>query len=218
MAEVQRFRSAFNGFNREDVVHYIEYLNSNHNNQINQLKADLAAMRQEKAAGWSDGQNAEELLNLKERCAQLEEQLAAVTSERDEALEAAEAARQEVPSPAVPVIQHTPRLSGYVEDELAAYRRAERMERESRDRAESLEREARDKARQLENEAKARVDAIYAQIQSVLSNAITKADDAATQLNGISDNLYTQIQAIQKAVNSSSQVLHEVADSLGTGK
>ena len=33
MAAPQNFRSAFNGFNREDVVHYLEYLNSKHQNQ-----------------------------------------------------------------------------------------------------------------------------------------------------------------------------------------
>ena len=37
MASAQNFRSAFNGFNREDVVHYIEYLNAKHTGALNQL-------------------------------------------------------------------------------------------------------------------------------------------------------------------------------------
>ena len=40
MAQLQNFRTAFNGFNREDVVHYLEYLNTRHQNQINQLTAE----------------------------------------------------------------------------------------------------------------------------------------------------------------------------------
>ena len=28
MASSQNFRTAFNGFNREDVVHYLEYINT----------------------------------------------------------------------------------------------------------------------------------------------------------------------------------------------
>ena len=40
MAASQNFRSAFNGFNREDVVHYLEYLNTKHTNQVNQLTAE----------------------------------------------------------------------------------------------------------------------------------------------------------------------------------
>ena len=41
MAMPQRFRSAINGFNREDVVNYIEYLNNSHNNQVAQLRNQL---------------------------------------------------------------------------------------------------------------------------------------------------------------------------------
>ena len=41
MTMPQNFRSAFNGFNREDVVRYIEYINSRHNTEINVLKSEL---------------------------------------------------------------------------------------------------------------------------------------------------------------------------------
>ena len=41
MANSQNFRSAFNGFNREDVVKYIEYLNGKHSADLNQLNAEL---------------------------------------------------------------------------------------------------------------------------------------------------------------------------------
>ena len=41
MAATQRFRSAFNGFNREDVVNYIEYLNNHHAAQLQQLNNQL---------------------------------------------------------------------------------------------------------------------------------------------------------------------------------
>ena len=39
MAAPQNFRSAFNGFNRQDVVHYLEYINTKHQDQINSLTA-----------------------------------------------------------------------------------------------------------------------------------------------------------------------------------
>jgi len=35
------FRSAFRGFNREDVVHYIEYMNNRHKTEIEQLQGQL---------------------------------------------------------------------------------------------------------------------------------------------------------------------------------
>ena len=41
MTAPQRFRSAFNGFNKEDVVNYIEYLNNRYTAQLDQLKNQL---------------------------------------------------------------------------------------------------------------------------------------------------------------------------------
>ena len=46
MANNQNFRSAFNGFNREDVVHYLEYLNSKHTSLVNQLSEEADNLRQ----------------------------------------------------------------------------------------------------------------------------------------------------------------------------
>ena len=47
MSTPQSFRSALNGFNREDVVHYLEYLNTKHSNQVNQLTAENETLRQQ---------------------------------------------------------------------------------------------------------------------------------------------------------------------------
>lgn len=47
MADLQHFRSAFRGFNRLDVVNYIEFLNQKHNSQIEQLNTQLQNAREE---------------------------------------------------------------------------------------------------------------------------------------------------------------------------
>ena len=74
MAAPQRFRSAFNGFNREDVVNYIEYLNNHYTAQLDQLNNQL----QESKGCVS----ADEVADLRaqldaamQRCAELEEKL-----------------------------------------------------------------------------------------------------------------------------------------------
>ena len=41
----QTFRSALNGFHREDVVRYIEFLNAQHAAEITQLNSELAFLR-----------------------------------------------------------------------------------------------------------------------------------------------------------------------------
>ena len=72
MASAQNFRSAFRGFNREDVVRYIEYLNNQHASQIAQLNSQLQAA-QEKSPAVSSLQ--EQLVAALARCSELEEQL-----------------------------------------------------------------------------------------------------------------------------------------------
>ena len=46
----RNFRSAFNGFNREDVVRYIEYMNAQHVAQVNELNIELEFLRGKLAA------------------------------------------------------------------------------------------------------------------------------------------------------------------------
>ena len=70
MPAVQRFRSALNGFNRNDVVQYIEYMTNYYQSQIQQLKNQL------EGAAPSDSELQEQLDAALERCKQLEQQLA----------------------------------------------------------------------------------------------------------------------------------------------
>ncbi len=109
MAGIQNFRSALNGFNRKDVVQYIEYLNNQHNAQLEQLNTQLQNA-QETLSRVKTGPDTTDLQAqldaALEKCAQLEAKLA----------------EGGAPSP----------VAG---DELEAYRRAERAERLARDRA-----------------------------------------------------------------------------------
>ena len=47
MAEARIFRSALNGFNREDVVRYIESLNAKHTALVNQLTSEKQSLATE---------------------------------------------------------------------------------------------------------------------------------------------------------------------------
>ena len=87
MSELKNFRSAFRGFNRQDVVNYIEYINNTHNAQVEQLNNQL-----QEAKG---AVSAEEMAELQaqldaalQRCAELEEQLQAKEATVSKELEA----------------------------------------------------------------------------------------------------------------------------------
>lgn len=123
MSAPQNFRSAFNGFNREDVVRYLEYLNARHTSQINQLTSEAEYLRNKAEASQIDLEVLQErdallarVAELEAYCAQLEQQLA------------------QTPAPAVPVQVET--VSSTVSEELEAYRRAERAERLAKERSE----------------------------------------------------------------------------------
>ena len=76
MTAPQNFRSAFHGFNREDVVNYIEYLNNRYTAQLEQLNNQLQESKggapSDVVAGLQTQLDAALL-----RCAELEAQLGA---------------------------------------------------------------------------------------------------------------------------------------------
>ena len=74
MATPQRFRSAFNGFNRDDVVNYIEYLNNRYTAQLDQLNNQLKESKEGPSSDVVAGLQAQLDAALM-RCAELEEQL-----------------------------------------------------------------------------------------------------------------------------------------------
>jgi chromosome segregation ATPase len=152
MAELQTFRSAFNGFNREDVVRYIEYLNTRHNDQIAQLNNELAQVREQLAAAQAEPDRQADLeLRLEEaqdRCAALEAELADTAAKLEQALNANRTAQVRT------------------ESELEAYRRAERTERLARERAEQLYAQANGALA----EATTMVDEAAGQIGSMANN------------------------------------------------
>jgi len=153
----QQFRIAFRGFDREDVVRYIEQLNNQHNAQVEQLKNQLAAA---KAAPATDELQAQ-LDAALEKCARLEEQLAAAAVTT-------------------------------TEQELEAYRRAERAERIAQERAQQ----------------------IRTQANAVLADATVKAESAARQIAQLAVQTGEQLQAYQEAVAGTQALFRDVVAAL----
>ena len=194
MPAAYNFRTAFNGFNREDVVHYIEYINTKHNTQLNQLRSDLAAAQQEntqlKAQPQQNPELEAQVAALTAKVAQLEEealaaqiaksdletQLANVTAQRDAAL------------------NDQALVQRRNEEELEAYRRAERMERQAKERTEFM----------------------YQKANGVLADATSKVDNASAQIAGIADQVAAQLAVLQQAVTGSKVALKDAATTLYT--
>ena len=188
MAASQNFRSAFNGFNREDVVHYLEYLNAKHTNQINQLTAENEALRAQ--VDTLPELESQQLLvaSLEEKCAELTRLLEAAQA-RCEELEQAAAQKPVEDAPA-----QEPSLSPSASEELEAYRRAERIEREAKERAEL----------------------VYFQANGVLTEATAKVDGISADITEMADQVMTQLTQLQVAISSSKQALQDASSIMGT--
>lgn len=189
MAAGHNFRNAFYGFNREDVVKYIEFITSKHNAMVNQLNSEKQALADEimqlrnhdelntKIAQLEEAnaQWAEKYADLEKQMAaekaaadaELEAKLAEVTAQRDEAIAAQNSAKT------------------IADEELEAYRRAERAERVAKERA----------------------DLIYQQATGTLAQATTQVDEAAASFCSIAEQVSAQLAQMQQAVEGSKQAL-----------
>lgn len=206
MVAQQNFRSAFNGFNREDVVHYIEYLNSKHAAEITQLNSELEYLRtqlsasreipseapvEEDSAALLEQQSAR-IRELFDSCNEKDSLLESVLSEAD-ALKAAVTAKDtEIARLQAQLtdLQQKPAVSS--EAELEAYRRAERVERRAKERAEL----------------------VYHQVNGTLADATVKVDDAAALIGNLTEQVLQQLNELQAAVTGSKSALKDAADSM----
>ena len=184
MAAQQNFRTAFNGFNREDVVHYIEYLNSKHAAEISQLNSELEYLRTQQTTSAEAAEAAPE----EDTAALLAEQSARIRELFDSCNEKdAEIAslREQLAA-----AQQKPAVSP--EAELEAYRRAERVERRAKERAEL----------------------VYHKVNGTLADATVKVDDAANLISGLTEQAIQQLTALQNAVTDSKAALKDAASSM----
>lgn len=181
MAQQQNFRSAFNGFNREDVVHYLEFINAKHNNQVNQLTAEAEDLRQRLAQQPDEDQ----LADLQAQIQELTDRL----SESEARKEALEQECTELRRKLEEQAQAAPAVTADPSAELEAYRRAERAEREARERA----------------------DLVYYQANGVLTEATAKVDGISAEITDMADQVMAQLTQLQMAVSSSKQALQDAS-------
>lgn len=198
MSENLNFRSAFNGFHREDVVHYIEYLNTKHAAEVNQLNTQLEQLRSQNTVPADVSELQDQLSAAQEINDRLQARIAELEARCSEAGTAAEEAaadhsleercqeleRQLKEAQAAAQFPFT--------QELEAYRRAERAEREAKERAEL----------------------VYRQANGALADATVKVDEAFSQIGDLTDRVSQQLSQLQQAVTVSRQALAEASASL----
>ncbi len=169
MASSYSFRSSLSGFNREDVVHYLEYINTKNANALAQLEGELESARKEI-------RHLQEAEDWKARVEALEQENAALRQE----MEALQAKQAEVTT--------------FTEEELEAYRRAERMERQ----------------------VKLRTEQLCQKANGILADTGVKMDESIANLALLAEQTAQQLQLLQQAMVSGKAVLQEGAIALRT--
>ena len=217
MAVQQNFRSALNGFNREDVVRYIEYLNAKHVAEVNRLNSELDFLRGKQAPAVAapvaevdpaleqQAARIRELFDennaLKAEKTGLEEQLTAAMAtcqELQSQLDAARAEHDRTAASLESALEQKNSAAARAGEELEAYRRAERAERMARERAEYTERMARERTEQM-----------YRQASGVIADATARVDETAGQIGEMTDRVLKQLLELQNAVVGSKQILQD---------
>ena len=206
MNEPQTFRSAFNGFHREDVVNHIAYMTTKHDSQLKELRSENESLRaeledlrsrldedtatQDRAAELEqalEGKEAEltsvreELETANQLLNEQAEQLAALREELEEAKEAA--AR---PAAIEKSANHW--------DELRAYRRAETAERQ----------------------AKERVNDLYDGANAALRGAGATLGDTNAAFETLAEKFRADLVELMEAIDLGRNALHSAADTLDT--
>lgn len=196
MSDFSKFRTAVSGFNRTDVVNYIESTSIEHQKALRKLTDERDKLAAENARLQV------ELAGLQKRLEQAQADndalsgqvnaLAQEGSDLAEQLKKAEEAQQELltrpdPQPSEPVLQpEEPEKSeepeaaqepSLTEKELTAYRRAEQTERN----------------------AAVRARRIYAQLSNLCEDARTRYMDSGEEIAALAADLSTGLSRLQDA-------------------
>ena len=206
MNEPQTFRSAFNGFHREDVVNHIAYMTTRHETQTAQLRADNEALRTEleelRQKLSCDTAEQDRIPGLEQTIAEQAADLAALREELETANqllnEQAEqmAVLREQLEEAKEAAAKTPTLEKSANhwDELRAYRRAETAERQARERVNDLYDNANAALRSTEStlgDTNAAFEALAEKFRADLVELMEAIEIGRTALTSAADTLDT---------------------------
>ena len=203
MNEPQTFRSAFNGFHREDVVNHIAYMNTKHETQVKELRSENDALRTEldelRSRLDEDSAAQDRAADLQKDLQEQEAQLAAVREELElanqllnEQAEQMAALREELEEAKEAAAKAPIEKSATHWDELRAYRRAETVERQARD----------------------RVNDLYTSANTALRGAGATLADTNAAFDALAEKFRADLVELMNAIDTGKTALCTAADTL----
>ena len=170
---VQNFRTAFHGFNREDVVRFLETATARHTAEVNQLRDEIARLEGDLSLlrmRSGDGASQEELEALQAENARLKAQVEELETQLTEPA-------------ATPIRDET----NWKDEELAAYRRAETVERQARNRAAQM----------------------YHRVNGLIADLAARMDGSKAEMTAAAEALGQARDQLQLALDGGQSILTE---------
>ena len=170
---VQNFRTAFHGFNREDVVRFLETASARHTAEVNQLRDEIARLEGDLSLlrmRSGDGASQEELEALQAENARLKAQVEELETQLTEPA-------------ATPIRDET----NWKDEELAAYRRAETVERQARNRAAQM----------------------YHRVNGLIADLAARMDGSKAEMTAAAEALGQALDQLQLALDGGQSILTE---------
>lgn len=207
MTEPQTFRSAFNGFHREDVVNHIAYMTNKHESQVKELRSENDTLRTELE---ELRRQLDRTAQGQDRSAELEKDLAAKTGELASLRAELTAGREELDVANQLLAEQGEQIAALKQelanaakapkqekaasywDELRAYRRAETMERQ----------------------AKERVSDLFHCADIALRGAEATLDETDSAFTGLTERIRVDLVELMDLVENGKKALHAAADTL----
>ena len=201
MIDTQNFRLAFHGFNRDDVVQFLEAEQAKHTMEVNNLKDDVMRLEASLISAQMAAQAApapqaedpalqEQLEALQTEKKALQEQLEALQAENTTLHEQLEEL-QTRPAPEAPQAPQAvePTDSNLRDQELEAYRRAENVERQARIRAGQMS----------------------TQVHTLVEDISGRMDGTQAEMTEAADELGQALERLQAALDHSRAALQDGA-------
>lgn len=229
MAEHQNFRTALAGFNREDVVRYIEYLNTTHAAEIAQLNSELEYLRSREMSAAEANITAEEAVEAEDR--ELRDMLIAgidndkseeraeieiLEAELEEKTAEVELLKAEAKTKASEIETLKAELQAKDEEVSALKALNQDLQNQQAANADLAEKELAvyRRAERVERKAKERADLVYYRVNGTLSEATGKVEDAAKLIGEMTERVTAQLNELQTAVTGSKAALQDAADTM----
>lgn len=229
MAEHQNFRTALAGFNREDVVRYIEYLNTTHAAEIAQLNSELEYLRSREMSAAEANSTAEEAVEAEDR--ELRDMLIAgidndkseeraeveiLEAELEEKTAEVELLKAEAESKTAEIETLKAELQAKDEEVSALKALNQDLQNQQAANADLAEKELAvyRRAERVERKAKERADLVYYRVNGTLSEATGKVEDAAKLIGEMTERVTAQLNELQTAVTGSKAALQDAADTM----